>query len=166
MPSLSGGIYDFSLTAIDGTSLPLSQLRGKKLLIVVLPASRQGRDSLMLLQLDSISRKYPSQLTILGVPSFENGFTTGSLAALRQFYGSVMGPQLLLAQGVYTNKSSGSGQNTLFAWLTDKNKNGHFDEEVKGPGQKYWVNETGQLVSVLGPEIVLGDRIMQHLITP
>jgi hypothetical protein len=35
-------------------------------------------------------------------------------------------------------------------WLTNKNENGHFDLDVRGPGQKFFVNEQGKLYSVLG----------------
>jgi len=120
MSSFSGGIYDLNLVSLDGTSLALSQFQGRKLMIVVLPVTRLRKDSVQLQLLDSVSRQYSAQLTVLGVPSYENGFTPGAQASLHQFYSSLMGPQVLLIQGMYTNKSSGSQQHHLFAWLTDK----------------------------------------------
>jgi glutathione peroxidase-family protein len=164
--TFSTGIYDLSVVSADGTSVALSRYQGKRLLIVVLPASRQSKDIQELQQLDSISRKYSGQISVIGVPSYENGFIADSLPSLRQFYGSLLGGQVLLTQGMYTNKTSTGRQNALFAWLTDKSRNSHFDEDVKGPGHKFFVNAQGELRAVFAPGIGLTDRLMLHLITP
>jgi len=164
--SFLNGIYDLSVVSLDGAPVPLSQFQGKKLLIVVLPVSRQANDISLLKAMDSISRKYSVQISVIGIPSGENGYVADSLASLKQFYGSLMGSQILLTQGMYTNKSSGSRQSALFAWLTDKNKNTHFDQDVKGPGHKFFIDQKGQLLAVFPPDIPLSDRTMQHLITP
>lgn len=166
MGSSLNGIYDLSVVSMDGTTVPLSQFQGKKLLIIVLPVTRQASDIRLFQAVDSISWKYNTQISVIGIPSSENGYVADSLVSLKQFYSSLMGSQVLLAQGMYTNRNSGTRQNGLFAWLTDKSKNTHFDQEVKGPGHKFFIDQKGQLVAVFPPDIGLSDRMMQHLITP
>jgi glutathione peroxidase len=163
-PVVTGGIYDFSLVSIGGTTIPLSQYAGKRLLIVVLPSDRTATDSADLGKLAALTAKYKTQLTVLGVPSYEGGYTDGQLPSLKKFYSDVLGSQVVLTQAVYTNKGSGSRQHGLFAWLTDKGRNGHFDMDVKGAGQKFLINGKGELSGVFDPGIGLNDRLIQRFI--
>jgi len=64
---------------------------------------------------------------------------------------------------MYTRKSS-SYQNEIFAWLTDKDLNGHFDKEVDGPGSEFFVSASGELYGVLGPEARWSDNLFNKLI--
>lgn len=77
--------YDFSFTSIEGAALPLSQFRGKPLLVVNTASqcgyTPQYRD------LVALSDKYRSQgLTVLGVPSNDFGQQEpGGNAEIKQF---------------------------------------------------------------------------------
>jgi glutathione peroxidase len=156
------GVYEFSLVSMEGAAVPLSQYRGKKLVIVVLPGTHTAKDSADLRRLDLLSRKYKDQLTVLGVPSYEGGFSDNQLPSVKQFYNGLLGSQVLLTQAVYTSKGSGSRQHALFAWLTDKGRNGHFDVDVKGPGQKFFISGKGELSGVFDPVIALSDHLLQR----
>lgn len=157
------GFYSFSVTTLDGQTVSMSTLQGKKAMLVVLPVTSTTSDSLYLSTLDSLSRAYESQVTMIGFPSFEDGYSADSLSSLTIWYRSIIGNQFVISRGIYTRKAS-AGQDSIFAWLTHASSNGHFDQDVDGPGQTYFINENGQLYTMIAPGIPLTNRIMQKLL--
>ena len=66
--------------------------------------------------------------------------------------------------GLYTRKTSGSQQHPLFKFLTDKDRNGHFNRDVTGPRNKFVVWTDGELIGVLGAQTRLGGSAMSSLL--
>src|SRR5205085_7024835 len=112
-------VYDFGITTVDGEDVSFAKYQGKKILIVVLPSTHTAADSLLLQQMDTMSIKYRDSLTIVGIPSYEDGYQDDSLQNLAPWYKSLAGDSVVLAQGMNTRKNS-AYQTELFAWLTDK----------------------------------------------
>ncbi len=158
------GVYDIHITTIEGADKSMSDFQGKKLLIIVLPVTQNVNDVHYLQAVDSLSRKYANNVTVIGVPSYEYGFNTNSLSNLRSYYRGIIGQQVILTQGLYVNKSSGKMQHKLFAWLTNVNQNTHFNEDVKGVGQKFFIDENGELYGYYGPEAGLNDNLLKKMI--
>ena len=156
-------VYKYSITASDGEETSLAKFSGKLMLIVILPATHTATDSLFLLQIDSLGKEYKDSLVIIGVPSYEDGFEDDSLLSLTTWYKSLAGDSIIITQGNNTRKSS-PYQSELFQWLTNKDLNGHFDDDVSGASVKYFINRSGNLFAVLGEEVSLINETVETIL--
>ena len=158
------GLYNIEITTLDGENKSLKTLEGKKMMIVVLPVAKTAKDTLFLQNLEAFSKSVKDQLSVIGVPSIEDGFEKENTITLKKWYKSVLGDQVIITNGMHTRKASGSKQHPLFAWLTSKELNIHFDYEVNGPGQKYFINEKGELYAVYGPEVPVNGKSVRRML--
>lgn len=156
-------IYDFNITSLEGENISLGSARGKKIMIVVLPVNETTGNTIFLAQLDSISRAHGENAVLIAVPSYEEGFSNDIRNNVKEWYESFLNERVIITQGYHTHKSSGAEQDGLLSWLTHKDKNGHFDNEVSGTGQKYFINESGELYAVYGPEVPLNSKAIQRI---
>ncbi len=160
---LPGSLYDYSFTSITGTAHSLNEYQGKKIFIAVLPASQTAEDSAYLYRIDSVAEANAGQVAVITVPSYEDGYTDDTVAALPQWYQSMLSSSVIITQGMYTHKASDTLQNPLFSWLTNTSLNNHFDEEVGGPGEMYFINEQGELHGVFGPESKWSNKVLNRM---
>lgn len=141
-----------------GDSVSLSRFAGKKVLVIIVPLSPQ--DSVFR-DLQAFKNRYRDSIQIIAVPSIENGFQKSHGAALQARCHEM---NVLLTAGMYTQKASGASQSELLSWLTEKGRNTHFNDDVKGPGQKFFISETGRLYAVLPPQASLSHPIMDRIV--
>jgi glutathione peroxidase len=158
------GIYDLTVTGIDGNKIELSQYKGKKLLFILLPLSAQDT-TVSINDIASLQRKYQSSLVIIGIPSEEAGYKTQDAANLKNICNDA-GTNIIITEGMKVKK--GAGQSPLLQWLTSKDKNHHFDQDVQQEvGSKFFVDEEGELYAVMGPQLklisTLTDKILSGL---
>lgn len=154
------GIYDITLRTIDGNKIELSQYKGKKLLFMLLPLSPQDTT----VSFNDIARlqiKYQSSLVVIGIPSEEVGYKTQDADNLKKVY-KAASVNIIIAEGMKVTK--GTGQSSLFQWLTNKDKNHHFDQDVQGVGSKFFVDEEGDLYAVMGPNLALTNPLMDRIL--
>jgi glutathione peroxidase len=140
--------YDFTVKDINGNDFPLSQLKGKKVMVVN-TASKCGHTP-QYANLESLYKKYKDRnFVIIGFPA--NNFLNqepGSNKQIKDYcqvnYG-VTFPMM--------SKISVKGDNIhpLYKWLTDKTLNGLEDSEVKWNFQKYLINESGRIEDIIPP---------------
>ena len=156
-------IYDYSFTTIEGDTKTLGNYRQKKIVIITLPINETTETTRYLQRLDSLSKAHSSQLIMIGVPSFEDGYSASKKNTLKSWYRSKIGSQVIIAQGMYTRKVSG-GQNQIFKWLTDKDLNTHFDIDVNGYGHQFFISETGELYGNIISEAKWSNRIFRELV--
>lgn len=156
-----GDIYSISLQTIDGDKIDLSQYKGKKMLFIVLPTSAQD-SAVAINHIIQLQAKYQSTLVIIGIPAEEEGYTSAEAGTFKNLYRDASA-NFIIAEGM--NVKKGSGQSSLFRWLTSKDMNRHFDQDVKGVGSKFFVDETGKLYAVTGPQFKLTDPLMDRIIT-
>lgn len=157
-------IYTIHITTIDGQDKSMQDFQGKKILIVVVPVTKTSHDSAFLRTIDTISKVYAQGIAVIGVPSFEDGYTSDDLNNLNTYYHSILGNQVTLTKGMYTRKGSGNRQHELFSWLTHTENNSHFDYDVSGVGQKFFISEQGELYGVSEPEGRLSSRLMEQIV--
>lgn len=155
---ISEGIYDYTVPSIEGGDKALSDYQGKRILIVTLPVSQTAAADSFLYSLDSLATSRASTLSIIGVPAIEDGYTAAQKTVLTSWYRSKLDSSILITEGLYTRKTSGTNQHPLFKWLTDVNMNEVFDMDVAGSGYKFFVRETGELYGVLGAGIKLSSN--------
>ena len=154
-------IYNYTIPKIEGGSQSTSTFQNKKILVINLPIQQSAAADSLLHDLDTLAAAHINTLKIIAVPAYEDGFNTNLKNQLQQWYGSKLGSYILVTDGLYTRRTSGTQQHNLFKWLTDVSKNEFFDIDVTGEGFKFYIDEDGELKGVLRPQTKVGSRSVQ-----
>ena len=140
-----GTIYGFIVEDIEGNEYDFAQLKGKKIMIVN-TASKCGFTP-QYEQLEKIYEKYKNKnFTIIGFPA--NNFLSqepGSNAEIAEFCKINYGVTFPMMSKISVK---GNDMHPLYQFLTQKDKNGVSDNEVKWNFQKYLIGEEGTLEHV------------------
>jgi glutathione peroxidase len=148
--SAQTSFYDYTVTDIDGNPFALSQLKGKKVMVVNV-ASKCGFTP-QYEQLEALYQKYKDQdFVIIGFPA--NNFKEqepGTDDEIKSFCTLNYGVTFPLMSKISVK---GDDMAPLYHWLTERDLNGSSNSTVKWNFQKYLVDENGQLVEVLNPWI-------------
>ncbi len=155
------GIYDITLTTIDGNKIELDQYKGKKLLILLLPLSAR-ETTVFINDIARLQSKYKNSLVVIGIPAEEAGYKTQDAGELKLIYKDIAA-NIIITEGQKVKK--GTGQSSLFQWLTSKDKNHHFDQDVRGVGSKFFVDEKGDLYAVIGPYLPLSNPLIDRILS-
>jgi len=142
-------IYSYSVPTIEGGSQGLSAYQGKRMLIVTLPIQQTVAADSFLYSLDTLASAHSANFKVIGVPSYEDGYTVSQRNQLQQWYRSKLNTNITITEGLYTRRTSGTQQHGLFKWLTDPELNESFDIDVTGPNFKFFVKEDGGLYGVI-----------------
>jgi glutathione peroxidase len=141
--------HEFVITDIEGRPFPLSQLKGRKVLIVN-TASKCGFTP-QYKELEKLYQEYGERgFVVIGFPS--NNFfrqEPGSNSEIMEFCQKNYGVSFPMM-----SKISVKGQDIhpLYKWLTTKNLNGHMNSNVTWNFQKYLIDEEGALVGMVVPK--------------
>ena len=140
--------HDFTVKDISGSDFSLSQLKGKKVLVVN-TASKCGLTK-QYKALEEIYRKYRDKgFVVVGFPS--NDFagqepgTNEEIATFCEEKFDVTFPMM----AKITVK--GEEMHPIYRWLTTKSENGLEDSRVAWNFQKYMIDEKGNLVGHIPP---------------
>ena len=145
----SKSFYDFAVTTIDGKPYNLSQLKGKKVLVVNV-ASKCGLTP-QYAQLQELYDQYKDNgFVIIGFPA--NNFmgqepgTNEEIATFCTLNYDVTFPMIA--------KISVKGKDIalLYQWLTEKKLNGVQDAPVQWNFQKFMIDENGHWAGVVSPK--------------
>ena len=140
--------YDFTVTDIDGKDYPLSQLKGKKVMVVNV-ASKCGYTK-QYEQLQEVYKQYGGDdFVIIGFPA--NNFLKqepGSDEEIKEFCSLNYGVTFPMMSKISVK---GKDMYPLYEWLTKKEKNGVMDSKVKWNFQKYLISADGELEKKLSP---------------
>lgn len=137
-------VYNVSFPDVSGKTISMKSFRGKKVMVVVINAKSPDIGYLRYLsQLQSKSDAYQ----IIAIPSLEFGGTVdpARISELR----AKEKLTFLLAQPSELKKSARSKQHPLMAWITSKDRNQHFDEDVDVTEKIFIINESGVLYAIL-----------------
>ena len=157
--------HDFVVKTIDGENYPLSQLKGKKV-IVVNTASKCGLTP----QFEILQRIYKTidtgKFEIIAFPA--NNFLEqdpGTNSEIKEFcqknYGvtfPIMSKvsvcdYIFTSYPIDTAKAKKTNTDEIYQWLTQKSKNGVLDTKIKWNFQKFLVDENGHLIGTLPPNV-------------
>lgn len=141
----NSGFYDFKVKTLEGGDFDFSSLKGKKV-IIVNTASKCGFTP-QYKDLEEIYKKYKGDLVIIGFPA--NNFAgqePGSASEIRRFCTENYGVTFPLMAKISVK---GDDMAPVYRWLTDKDKNGVMDSQVKWNFQKYLIDENGNLFDVV-----------------
>ncbi len=141
--------YDFTVKSIDGKDYPLSQLKGKKVMVVNV-ASKCGLTP-QYAKIQALYAKYrDANFVVIGFPA--NNFmgqepgTNEEIAKFCVLKYDVSFPMMAKIS------VKGDDMAPLYKWLTQKSQNGVEDSEVEWNFQKYLVNPDGTLAKVIHPK--------------
>jgi glutathione peroxidase len=159
--TVTSSVYTFTVKSIDGKDYSLKELQGKKVMIVN-TASKCGFTP-QYEQLEALYKEFGGDnFIIIGFPA--NNFLSqepGSNAEIKEFCDAKFGVTFPMMAKISVK---GDDMHPLYKWLTDKKLNGVMDSDVKWNFQKYLLDETGKLVSVVPPkESPLSDQIINWL---
>lgn len=145
----SADLYSYSFTDIDGTEVPMSQFKGKKILLVNV-ASNCGFTP-QYEDLQNLHEQYGEKVTIIGFPC--NQFLNqepGEESDIKAFCQKNFGVEFLMAAKIDVK---GEDQHPIYKWLTSKELNGVEDSKVAWNFQKYLVDENGQYIDKFEPGV-------------
>lgn len=141
--------YDFTVKTIDGDDFSLSQLKGKKVMVVN-TASKCGLTP-QYETLEAVYKQYKdNNLVIIGFPA--NNFMSqepGTNSEIKNFCSEKYSITFPMMQKISVK---GDDMAPLYKWLTLKTENGVMDSEVKWNFQKYLIDEQGKLIDVIPPK--------------
>ena len=142
--------YGLTVTLNNGDSISMAGYKGKKIMLVN-TASDCGYTN----QYDDLQKlyeRYKNKLVIIGFPA--NDFheqEKGSDEEIAQFCKKNYGVTFPLAKKSIVIK--GPEQDMVFAWLSNKNKNGWNDQQPTWNFSKYLINEKGMLTCYFDPSV-------------
>lgn len=141
--------HDFVVTDIEGNDFALSQLAGKKVMVVN-TASKCGLTP----QYEGLEKLYKEfggdDFVIIGFPA--NNFLKqepGSNAEIAEFCSLNYGVSFPMMSKISVK---GKDMHPLYQWLTSKEKNGVEDSKVSWNFQKYLIGKDGKLEKVISPK--------------
>ena len=161
--SQSQNIYGLSFTKMDGTTQSLSAYQGKKILFIILPVTKTDDDSTYLDTLNAMDTRHSDSLVMIGVLSYEDGYFDDSLYNLQPWFQSMLDSNFVITSGMSTRKAS-VYQDPVFAWLTNASQNGHFDYDVQGTDEKFFLNASGELYGVFDPSQKLDEPTLEAML--
>ena len=140
--AMAGTAYDYSFTAIDGTPMPLSNYKGK-VLLVVNTASLCGLTP-QYAGLQKLYDDYKDQgLVIIGVPSNDfGGQEPGSAAEVLKFTKDTYGVTFPLTQKAVV---SGKDADPFYIWAGTQQAGGFFTAKPRWNFHKYLIDRNGVL---------------------
>lgn len=154
-------IYNFNISKLEGGTQSLSAYTGKKILVVTLPISQTPTNDSLLHSLDTLATSRSAHLQVVAVPAIEDGYNDSLKNQLLTWYRSHLQGNILISEGVYTRKTSGTQQHPLFQWLTKESQNEIFDIDADAPWFKFITNDSGQLYGVLRPGSKISGNSVQ-----
>ncbi len=143
---MSGGteksVHDFTIKTLDGKTIPLSQFKGKKILIVN-TASECGYTP-QYEGLEKLYKDHKDKLVVIGFPSNEfGGQEPGSNAEIGAFCQKNYGVTFPMSEKVDVK---GDDATPLYKFLADKKRNGATDEHPTWNFCKYLIDENGKVI--------------------
>jgi len=137
--------YDFSVKTIDGTNYSLSQLKGKKVMVVNTASKCGYTPQYEILQKVYLDYK-DKNFVIIGFPANNFGSQEpGTNSEIKNFCTEKFNVTFPMMEKISVK---GNDTDPLYKWLTSKSENGVMDSEVKWNFQKYLIDEKGNLIDV------------------
>jgi glutathione peroxidase len=137
-------IYEYVVTLLDGTSVPMSQFRGKKILLV--NVASQCAFTPQYEALEALFQKYEDRLVIIGFPSNDFlGQEPGTNEEIKTFCKTKYHVTFPVSQKVSV---IGDDRTEIYRWLTDPTFNGWNKKSPRWNFYKYLIDERGELVQV------------------
>ena len=149
-------IYSFEILDISGKSFDWETVKGKKIMVVNV-ASKCGLTP-QYVELEELFQKYQNQgFTILGFPANNFGAQEpGTNDEIASFCEANYGVSFQMMSKISV---LGADQHPLYKWLTEETS-----ESVSWNFQKFLVDENGDVVESIPPNVLPNDEAIVHWI--
>ena len=149
MQAQTTNFHSFKVKDIYGDDFDLSQLKGKKVLVVN-TASECGLTPQYEV-LEELFKAYATEnFVIIGFPANNfNAQEPGTNEEISQFCKKNYGVSFPMMAKISVK---GNDQHPLYQWLTNKEKNGVEDAAVSWNFQKFMIDENGNYVGMVNPQ--------------
>jgi len=156
----SNSIYDYKLTDINGKMFDMSELKGKKVLLV--NTATQCGFSSQDTDMEKLYNDYKDKnFVVVAIPS--NDFGNKEPGSNEEIKSYVKEHNLKFPVMAKT-EVTGDKEDPLYKWLTSKDLNGVMDTKVSWNYQKYMIDENGKLVGVVEPkESPTSDKVISWI---
>ena len=135
--------YELDLKNIDGESINFNSFKGKFVLFVNV-ASKCGFTP-QYKALEELYNEFKDKLIVVGVPCNQfGGQEPKDESEIKEFCSINYGVSFLLTEKIDVR---GGNKHPLYQWLTQKDKNGISNSNVKWNFQKYLVSDSGELIN-------------------
>jgi glutathione peroxidase-family protein len=137
-------VYTIQFQDVSGKTISMGSFKGKKVIVAVINAKSPDISYLRYLnQMQAKSTSYQ----IIAIPSTEFAGQSDP-TRLNQVRTSEK-LAIIVARPGELKKDAKGRQHPLLAWLTDKDQNRHFDQDIETTDKLFFINESGVLYAVL-----------------
>lgn len=135
-------IHSFKVEALDGSTIDFASFKGKKILIVN-TASECGYTP-QYKDLETLYETYKDKLVVIGFPANNfGGQEPGSNSEIKTFCTKNYGVSFPMAAKISVK---GDDMAAIYQWLTQKEKNGVLNAEIKWNFNKFLIDENGRMM--------------------
>lgn len=147
-------VHDFKMSTIEGKQQPLSEYKGKVMLIVNV-ASQCGLTP-QYAELQELYNNFAGKgLVVLGFPANNfMGQEPGTNDEIKSFCSKNYGVTFPMFAKISVK---GEDTHALYQYLTQKSQNGVFDSEVTWNFQKFLVDKEGKVITSFSPKTSVTD---------
>ena len=141
--------YDFKIAQLNGEAFDLNQFKGKKVVLVNV-ASECGKTP-QYVELEALHRSYADKkVAFIGIPCNDfGGQEPGTAEEIQSFCSTKYDVTFPLTEKIH---AVGTEIHPLYQWLTSET-----NSEVTWNFQKYLIDENGQVVKTLSPNVEPSD---------
>jgi glutathione peroxidase len=161
MNAQNKNLHNFTVKTIDGSDFSLSQLKGKKVMIVNV-ASKCGLTPQYKLLQELFEKYRDGNFVIIGFPANNFGAQEpGTNSEIQEFCTANYGVTFPMMEKISVK---GDDIAPLYKWLTTKAENGKEDAEVTWNFQKFLIDENGKWVKSVPPRTLpTADEIIEWI---
>ena len=135
-------IHGFKVEALDGSTIDFASFKGKKILIIN-TASECGYTP-QYKDLEKLYETYKDKLVVIGFPANNfGGQEPGSNSEIKTFCTKNYGVSFPMAAKISVK---GDDMAAIYQWLTQKEKNGVLNAEIKWNFNKFLIDENGRMM--------------------
>ena len=154
------------LTKNDGGILDISSLRGKKSVIVFMQTNLC--DSLWINEYELFTNRYYETINLIVIPIINND-SAHNKQVQAYFANKDRSSKWIRIKSVYL-KDGNIDMEQVSKYFIDRKLNKHFQKDLILPGDKYILDETGELYAVVGSNISLNSekivKIIERKVAP
>lgn len=153
-------IHQFTVPALDGTTINFANFKGKKILIVN-TASECGFTK-QYEGLEQLYKQYKEKIVVVGFPANNfGGQEPGSNTEIQSFCKKNYGVTFPMAAKISVN---GDDAAAIYKWLCNKSQNGVLDATIKWNFNKFLLDENGIVLQYFESSVApLSEKITSKL---
>lgn len=156
---LNVDFYSLPFTSFDGKKIDLSNLKGKKVLVVNIAST--GKRVNQLAQLRELLLRNEGRLELILIPTSSFTPDTKTDQAIGNMLRSTYRLNCLVSK---RSSANGSDMHPIFKWFNSQAENGEGSQAVAGDFQKFMIDGTGKFIGAFSGMISPLDSIIQETI--